>query len=227
MPVNTLLKGYLKGFSGFTEEESLLIDQESYFTEMKKNEKMLGCGDVCTNVYFLIKGKIRVYKILPDGKEITLYRVMDGEMCLFSIGHILDHDAFDAIATIEVDSEFLVMPQDTFMELMGKNESFRNYILKRLISSLSEVMLLVEELTFKNMNKRIAKFLLEQIQNPNNEMVAKTIKMTHEMIAYELGTAREVVSRLLKEFESLGIVKLSRGKIMIKQLQDLKNILIM
>lgn len=224
MPINTLLNGYLTNFNGFTNQEMDIINQASYFKSMEENSTIIGCDSICTEIYFLTKGKVRVHKILPDGKEITLYRVLEGEMCLFSLGQILDHEPFDAIATIEEDAEFLVMPEGTFMDLLNSNSSFRNYILKRLISSLSEVMLLVEELTFKNMNKRVAKLLIEQLQakNGTNNM----IKLTHEQIASELGTAREVVSRLLKEFESQSIVTLSRGKVLVNKLEKLKKSLL-
>lgn len=228
MPINTLLKGYLKDFKGFTNKETELINEKSYFKSMKKESTMIGCGSVCSEVYFLIRGKIRVYKILPDGKEITLYRIQDGEMCLFTISQILDHEPFDAIATVEQDSEVLVMPDKVFLNLLDSNSNFRNYIFKRLIDSLSEVMLLVEELTFKNMNKRVAKFILDVLPNNTKQSFDNCIlRTTHEKIASELGTAREVVSRLLKEFESQGIIKLSRGRIEILDIDMLKNISIM
>jgi CRP/FNR family transcriptional regulator len=197
-------------------EELQLVENNSYTQSMKKGMSLVESGSICHNVYFVVTGRIRVYKTLPDGKEITLYRVVDGEMCLFSMSCILEHSPLDAIAEIEKDSTILVVPEDSFNELLNANQRFQRLIMTRLLSALSEVLLLLEEVTFHSMNKRVANYLISKNSN--------LLKLTHEDIALELGTAREVVSRLLKEFEKKGLLSLSRGKIKIIDRNNLEDI---
>lgn len=222
MPYNTLVHNFIEDFKGFTEKEIEMIENGAYLQSVDAGVTLHSSGSSCSSVYFVVKGRIRLYRTLPNGKEITLYRIRENEMCLFSMSCILDHMPLDAIAYVEKPTELLVFPEDVIMTLMDQNKEFRNFLFRRVLKSLSEVMYLVEELTFQNMNQRLARYLIMQSQE--NKKYPMKIKNTHEEIALELGTAREVISRLLKEFEMESIVTLSRGMIYIKNEKMLKKL---
>jgi len=222
MPYNTLVRNFIDDFNGFTDTDINLIERGAYLQSVNSGSILHNNGSACTNVYFVVKGRIRLYRVLPNGKEITLYRIRENEMCLFSMACILEHEPLDAIAYVEKPTELLVFPENVIMTLMDQNREFRNFLFKRLLKSLSEVMYLVEELTFQNMNQRLARYLILQIQE--NKNLNLKIKNTHDQIALELGTAREVISRLLKELEMESIVLLSRGMIHIKNMEMLKKL---
>lgn len=222
MLYNTLISNFIDGFNGFTDKEINLIESGAYLQNVDAGAILHEDGSACSKVYFVVKGRIRLYRILPDGKEITLYRVRENEMCLFSMSCILNNSPLDAIAYVEKTAELLVFPENVIMTLVDQNKEFRNFLFRRLLKSLSEVMYLVEELTFHSMNQRLARYLLLQVQE--NKKQHMKVNITHEQIALELGTAREVISRLLKEFEMESIVSLSRGMILVKNESMLKNL---
>lgn len=208
-----MLKTFLKQFNYFDTLDAnglARLEKEAYISKVPQNTSFMETGNICSSVYFIIEGRMRVYKILPDGKEITLYRIGPGEMCLFSMKCLLNQSPLDIFADVESPSQLLVVPEETFVALMAQNPTFQRNIMGRLLGALSDVLLLLEEVTFHSMNKRLANHLLLQV-HPSQ----MTLKQTHESIASELGTAREVVSRLLKEFEKQEILELSRGKIKI------------
>lgn len=174
---------------------------------------------LCENVYVVLDGLIRVYKLSEEGREITYYRVESGEVCLFTMGCILEHNPLDAIVLIEKESRVLAIPDYLFQQFMDSNPKFRNYIIRRLLTTITDLMMLTEEVTFHGVNQRLANFLISMSQLQSKT----TINITHETISQELGTAREVVSRMLKEFERKGLLELFRGKILLKDIEKLKS----
>lgn len=222
MPYNTLIHDFIDDFNGFTEKEITLIETHAYLQTVNAGVTLHRMENACSNVYFVVTGRIRLYRTLPNGREITLYRIGEREMCLFSMSCIFDDMPLDAIAVVERPTELLVLPDSVVMTLLDGNKDFRNFLFRRIIKSLSEMMYLVEELTFQNMNQRLARYLI--MHSHNSKKHPLRIKNTHEEIALELGTAREVINRLLKEFELESIVSLSRGLIDIKNESMLKKI---
>lgn len=174
---------------------------------------------LCENVYVVLDGLIRIYKLSEEGREITYYRVESGEICLFTMGCILEHNPLDAIVLIEKESRLLAIPDYLFQQFMDSNPKFRNYIIRRLLATITDLMVLTEEVTFHGVNQRLASFLI----NISRLQSKTTIKITHEAISQELGTAREVVSRMLKEFERKGLLEISRGKILLKDIDRLES----
>lgn len=177
-------------------------------------------GDECGNIVLLLEGTIRVYKLSPQGKEITLYRINKGETCILSVSCIMSDTTYPAFAEVEDVASLITIPYKYFKEFMGNDIEIQKYVFKLLSSKLIQVMTLIEEITFKSMNTRVAEFLYESVKKNNGD---KLLMLTHEEISKELGTAREVISRLLKEFEKEGFILLSRGKIEILQLEMLKS----
>jgi CRP/FNR family transcriptional regulator len=168
-------------------------------------------GDICSQIALIGKGSIRVYKSGETGREITLYHVRSGEACILTASCVLAEEPYPATAEIEYQVKAVVFPAAIFRDWISRIGPVRDFVFKTLAKRVAGVMALVEEITFNKMDHRLAEFLLHRFSNkcrPNN-----VLELTHEQIAAELGSAREVISRLLKEFERLGAINLTRGRI--------------
>ena len=163
----------------------------------------------CNNFMLILKGTIRIYQTAPDGREMTLYRVEAGDLCILSLNSMLQNRAFNAIAETETEVSALVLTADDFQHSMNISETFRNYVLTTMTERLCEAMYLIQDTAFNHLNMRLACMLGSLFERNQGN----TLQITHQELAHELGTTREVVSRILKEFERQDCVKLSRGKI--------------
>lgn len=170
-------------------------------------------GDNCRGVAFVGEGRIRVFKRHELGREITLYHVMPAESCLLTASCVLSGLRYPATAIVESDHpvEAVVFPPEQFNSWVNEHQVVRDYVFSLLSHRLADMMALIEEITFGKMDSRIAHFLIEKFTGEGTFL--RSIHITHEQIADELGTAREVVSRLLKEFEKAGAVELGRGRV--------------
>jgi CRP/FNR family transcriptional regulator len=198
----------------FSEDEKNTFFTHAYQVNYSSGKTLIESSKTCQSVYFVISGLIRVFKLTPEGKELTLYRISSGDTCLFTMGCIMGNTNFEALAETEQDSVLVALPGDIFKSLMFSNKEFSEMILSKILTTLTELMILTEEVTFHSINKRVASYLVSK----NTEI----IKNTHEEIANELGSAREVVSRMLKEFEKSSIVTLKRGSVTIKDRKKLE-----
>jgi CRP/FNR family transcriptional regulator len=158
---------------------------------------------------FLLEGSVRVFKNSEEGREITLYRVSPGELCLLSINSMVTGQTYPAAARAETNLRGLMIKANQFREEMNQSEEFRNFVLRNLIDRMTEVMSLVSDIAFRRLDLRLACFLGQQFERSGGE----SLDITHAALAHELGTTREVISRILKEFERQECVRLSRGKI--------------
>ncbi len=165
--------------------------------------------DGCGRVSFLVSGSVRVFKEHPSGRSITLYRLGPGDGCVLSISCALHNPIHLASAIVEEDSEALMLSVEAFNHLIDKSREAREYVFATFANRLADAMMLVEEVAFQRMDERLAAILLEYVVRQGSEV----INITHEQLAEEAGTAREVVTRLLHDFHSKGLVKLSRGHI--------------
>ncbi|MFN3491180.1 MAG: Crp/Fnr family transcriptional regulator, partial [Anaerolineales bacterium] len=162
-------------------------------------------------------GSVRVYKIGETGREITLYRFGMGEGCILTASAILNDTSFPAIATVEQDAEVIMIPSKIFRDWIYHYPIWSEFIFNLLSQRLSSVMTIVEEVAFRRMDIRVAGLLLNHAQANN------PIKITHQEIAAELGSSREVISRILDDFSDSDIVRLSRGAIEILDFDLLKS----
>ncbi|MEF9940897.1 MAG: Crp/Fnr family transcriptional regulator [Lachnospiraceae bacterium] len=167
--------------------------------------------DDCFGVLVIVQGQLRVYTMSEEGKEITLYRLWNRDICLFSASCMLQSIEFDVTIQAEQDTEFYHIPVDTYKHLMKESAPLANYTNEIMASRFSDVMWLMDQILYKRQDSRMAAFLLEE-SDISGEM---ELKLTHEEIAHHLGSAREVVTRMLKYFQTEGIVSLSRGNIKI------------
>ncbi|MGA7194763.1 MAG: Crp/Fnr family transcriptional regulator [Anaerolineales bacterium] len=158
-------------------------------------------------IALLISGVVRVYKIGETGREITLYRFGNGESCILTANAILSQKTFPAIAVVEKDAEAVMIPADIFRHWVAKYDLWREFVFDLLSQRLSSVMSIVEEVAFRRMDERLASFLLTRSR------VQSSMRITHQEIASELGSSREVISRLLEDFSERGFVRVGRGEI--------------
>jgi CRP/FNR family transcriptional regulator len=171
-------------------------------------------GDTCGHFAILVSGRIRVFKLGEGGHEITLYHVSPGEACPLNVSCILSDREVPAMAMVEEAVEAVLIPAADFRRMVARHESLRSFVFQVFSTRLTEVMSLVEEVAFRRMDRRLARRLEDLFAQ--GERAQAEIGTTHAEIAAELGTAREVVSRLLKEFERLGALRLSRGRIRLR-----------
>lgn len=174
-------------------------------------------GDRIEAIALLISGVVRVYKIGETGREITLYRFGNGSSCILTANAILSQHTFPAIATVEKDAEAVMIPADVFRDWVRKYDLWRDFVFDLLSKRLSTVMEIVDEVVFQRMDRRVAALLSKRAESQN------PIRITHQEIASELGSSREVISRLLEDFISAGIVQLGRGSIEVMDIEALKS----
>lgn len=178
----------------------------------------------CTGLLLIQSGQLRAYILSDEGQEITLYRLFDRDICLLSASCIIQSIQFDITITAEKNTELWIIPADVYKEIMAESAPAANDINQIMASRFSEVMWLIEQIMWKSFDQRLSKFLLEECVLEGTS----TLKITHENIANHLGTAREVVTRMLHYFQNEGMVKLTRGTVEIldtdslAQLQDKK-----
>ena len=165
----------------------------------------------CLGLLIIQSGQLRVYALSSEGREVTLYRLFDRDICLFSASCVMPDIQFEVVVEAEKDTKLWVIPSCLFKELMEESAAVANYANQLISSRFSEVMWLMEQIMWKSFDKRLAGFLLEECALEGSE----SLKLTHERIAAHLGTAREVVTRMLRYFQSEGMVRLSRGEITI------------
>ncbi len=175
-------------------------------------------GDACHSLALLLSGTVRVFKTGENGREITLYRFGAGEGCILTASCIMQGGDFPAIAEVERDAEAVIIPASILKNWVHRYEIWREFVLGLLAQRLSNVIATVEEIAFRRMDARLAEWLQTNQSKGNS-----TIRVTHHKIAEELGTAREVVSRLLKDFETKGLIRLARGEIEIHLPAQLKQ----
>ncbi len=168
-------------------------------------------GDACRGIAFLLAGDIRVYKVSDTGREITLYEIGPGETCILNASCILSNKPYPANAVTISSGELFFLPASVLKKMISEQEVVREYIFSIFSYRLTSVMTLLEEVVFSKMDQRLKDYLIEKSED-------NVLQTTHMTIANDLGTAREVVSRLLKDFEREGLVKLSRNTILLTSL---------
>ena len=174
----------------------------------------------CLGLLIIQSGQLRVYALSSEGREVTLYRLFDRDICLFSASCVMPDIQFEVVVEAEKDTKLWVIPSCLFKELMESSAAVANYANQLISSRFSEVMWLMEQIMWKSFDKRLAGFLLEECALEGSE----SLKLTHERIASHLGTAREVVTRMLRYFQSEGMVRLSRGEITITDEKGLRKL---
>ena len=188
-----------------TDKETFLRSSQS--VNFKKGTNIHD-GNECTGVIMVKSGSLRMYLLSEEGKEITLYRLSPGEICIFTASCVLEAITFDVFVDSEENSECVVVGGCAYEDLSRRMPEAKIFALECAISRFSDIMWVMQQILFMSMDKRLAIFLLDEA----NKNGSDTVKLTHEQIAKYMGSAREVVSRMLKYFTSEGIVSSSRSE---------------
>ena len=200
------------------EDQNHLCDNttEEHFEREQPLHNNMGCA----GLFIVRSGKLRIYILSEDGKEITLYRLAPGDLCMLSASCILQSITFDVYVDAELPSDCYRISAAAFGDISERYLQVQNYALEIAVQRFSDVMWVMQQIVFMSMDKRLAIFLLEETQASGSN----TVSITHEMIARHLGSAREVITRTLKHLAADGLLEVSRKGITIidkKKLQAL------
>ncbi len=207
-------------------DEEFLYDTLSFWKELTDSQKetlrqvivkkpfvtgesMHSGSDNCSGLFLIRSGQVRAFIISETGKEITLYRLFERDVCIFSASCMMKNISFDIFVEVEKDTQAYLIPTSVFRKLSQESLSVQVFTNNLMASRFSDVMWIMEQALFTSLDKRLANFLIEQLVIGEST----TLEITHEKIANHLGTAREVVTRMLKYFQNEGIVSLNRGTI--------------
>ena len=203
------LEETLSFWRDLTDTQKNLIEESTVLKEFNKGESMRGSSDNCAGLFLILKGQVRAYIISDTGREISLYRLFERDVCLFTASCILKSITFDIFIEVEKPTEAYLIPTAILRKISAESLAVQTFNNEIMASRFSDVMWIMEQALFSSFDKRLANFLLER-ENIEGQSV---IKITHEKIANDLGTAREVVTRMLKYFQEEGMVAISRGSI--------------
>lgn len=201
-------------------DESLIksFKGEAFLARIPNHKNVYLQGDVVDHIALLLQGQVRVFTIGETGREITLYRFGLGESCILTANAILGHKTFPAIATVEEEAEAVLIPADAFRNWVKSYDLWREFVFDLLSERLSTIMAVVEEVVFNRMDQRIASWLVK------NSEAGVSIETTHQEIAFDLGSSREVISRILDDFSQKGWIIPRRGSIEILDLGPLEKL---
>jgi CRP/FNR family transcriptional regulator len=215
-----LLSSTLTFWDKLTEEQRNLFCRYTLPAVYEKGENIHGSTGNCTGGILIKSGCVRTYILSDEGKEITLYRLYPGDVCMLSASCIIKAITFDVFIDAEEKSEVFIINSKIFSEISEKNVYVENFALNIAAKRFSDVIWAMQQILFMSFDKRLAVFLSEEAAKTGSS----TVKLTHEQIAKYMGSAREVVSRMLKYFVAEGIVELSRGGIKIVDMEKLIEI---
>lgn len=174
----------------------------------------------CNGIVIVKSGELRAFFESEDGKEIMLYRLLSGDICILTASCVLKKITFEVALNVEKRSEVYFIPAAIWAKLSDKNIAVKEFSMELVSERFSEVMWVMEQIISKNMGQRVSSFLMEQSALEKTQ----TLNLTHDVIAKNLGTAREVISRILKYLENDGMLKLSRGQIILTDMKKLKEL---
>ncbi len=192
-----------------SEPQRSMLKQSMVLKQFSTGESMRSGSENCSGLFLIKSGQVRAYIVSESGKEITLYRLFDRDVCIFSASCMMKNIAFDIFIEVEKDTSAYLIPISVFRRLSEESLPVMAFTNQLMASRFTEVMWIMEQALFMSFDKRLANFLLEQ----SNIEGMDSLEITHERIANHLGTAREVVTRMLKYFQNEGMVTLSRGAI--------------
>ena len=190
------------------------------FQKVKSGTVLHDGSPDCLGLLLVRSGQLRAYMLSEEGREITICRFFEMDICLFSASCVMPNMQFDIFIEAEKDSELWIIPACLYQNLMDESIALSNYSHNLITNHFSELMWLMEQIMWKSFDKRLASFLLEEsvLEGTN------ALKITHEKIANHMGTAREVVTRMLRYFQSEGMVRLTRGTVEITDTGKLEKL---
>ncbi len=211
---------YFPIFSRLPADEQSLLLSHVFLQKIPKGTQLHRDEKDCLGLLLVLSGQLRVFMTSQNGREITIYRLYDRDICLFSASCIMKNIQFDLNISAERDTDVWIIPINIYKTLMQKSTIIANYTNEIMASRFTDVMWLIEQILWKSFDQRLANFLIEE----SNLQSKNQLHITHEQIAFHLGTAREVVTRMLKYFQDEGLVRLARGLIEITDIKKLNEL---
>ena len=203
------LSEYIQVWNKLTEAQQNRLSASASEKSVKKGTIVHNGELECTGLLLIRSGQLRAYYNSPEGREITLYRMFEHDLCLLSAACIVRSIQFDITVEAEKDTQYILIPPYVYKSVMDESAPLANFTNEVMATRFSDVMWLMEQVMWNSFDKRLAGFLLEEAQIEGTD----SLKITHETIGNHMGNPREVVTRMLKYFQNEGMVKLSRGTI--------------
>ena len=216
------LPNYFPIWDKLTAQQQERISSASEFQKFKAGTVLHHGSLDCLGLLLIRSGQLRAYILSDEGREITISRLFEMDICLFSASCVMPNMQFDIIIEAEKDTELWIIPACLYKDLMDESLPLARFSNDLITNHFSEMMWLIEQVMWKSFDKRLAKFLVEESDLEGTN----TLKITHEKIAGHMGSAREVVTRMLRYFQSEGMVRLTRGTVELtdkKALEKLQN----
>ena len=221
MEVNEKLLSSLPFRERLTESETDKIIKSAVLRHCRSGETICGYGSACLGMIMIIKGGLRAFLLSEGGREITLFRLGAGEICVLSASCVISRITFDTNIVAELESELLIIPSSVFSELAEKNIYVRCFMYEKMTERFSSVISTMQQLVFMRIDSRLASFLVSECERSGSD----EINMTHELIAQHISSAREVVARTLKRFAGDGLIEMKRGLIQVTDMNGLKGLI--
>lgn len=214
-------QGWIDRFAGLSQLEPAVrevLAARSQVARVPKGAVIFGPGKAPENLLLLLGGVVRVQQLSEGGREVVLYRVHAGESCVLTTACLLAHEEYTAEGVAETDIEAAAIPRAVFDDLISRSLPFRRFVFSAYSRRITEMFHVIEDIAFRRMDIRLAQKLTELADDGG------AVRSTHQQMAAELGTAREVVSRQLSEFQRRGWVVLSRGLIRILEPEAVRKL---
>lgn len=219
-PTLPILQSFFPFWAELSAEHKDDLLRHSQPRRFERGKIIMPYQDECLGLMLVQRGQFRAFALSGTGKEVTLYRLYDLDICLFSASCVMNDIQFDIQIETEKDTDALLVPAPLYNRLLGQSIAMANYTNQLMASRFSDVMWVLEQVVFKGMGARVAQALLLHAQAGGSN----TLSLTHDALARDLGTAREVVTRMLKYFRGEGALELTRGKIHLLDLPLLASI---
>lgn len=207
-------------WGSLSQEEKLTMCKITTSVRYSKGTNIHGANGICTGAILVEKGCVRVYMLSEEGREITLYRLYPGDICMLSASCVIKSITFDVMVDAEEDSDCYIINAKQFSELLEKNVYVNNFALEKVVERFSDVMWVMQQILFMSLDKRLAIFLLDE----SNKSKDGIVNLTNEQIAKYMGSAREAVSRMMKYFKEEGIAERKQHSIIILDKSKLKKL---
>ena len=207
-------------WSSLTEREMDTIRRSAFVRHYEKGAFVHSSDNECLGMLFVLSGEIRTYLLSEEGREVTLFRLYPGELCVLSASCVISQITFDTQMTAGMDTEVLIIPANVIAVLKEQNLHVRCFLYELATKRFSDVMWAMQQIMFKGLDRRLADFLLAEAERTGSD----TIRMTHEQIAQHISSAREAVARMLKNFSEDGLVELKRGAITLRDTGGLNHL---
>ena len=207
-------------WSSMSEDEKERVRQRAFVNNYGKGTIINNSNNECLGMLLVLSGEIRTYLLSEEGREVTLFRLYSGDLCVLSASCVISQINFETQMIARQDTEVLIIPVDVIAALREKNIHVRCFLYELATKRFSDVMWAMQQILFKGLDRRLAGFLLVEAERTDSNV----IRMTHEQIAQHISSAREAVARMFKHFAEDGLVDIKRGAITLLDIDGLRNL---